>query len=194
MAPTLSPHAHETGVDDWVVILPYRERPPRKPKKVEDAEVTESDDPLSGALQRGDVVTFWKPHKPEEMGIKRVVALEGDIVFPVRGYAVARKERAEGEGRLRDQMDGLGEEGEEGEGRVVVPYGHVWLEGDNWRKSLDSNDFGPISKSLIMGRAIWVWRSWFRFERIGDERLKKEQGHRSRVVEGRSEIPEPFLE
>lgn len=192
MAPTLSPTAHETGIEDWVVIRPYTERAASQ-KKNQYADLKE-DEQRSNGLKRGDVVTFWKPHKPEEMGIKRVVALEGDTVFPVRGYAVEERKNGYGEGRVRGIMDGFGEVGEEGDGRVVVPYGHVWLEGDNWRKSLDSNDFGPVSKGLILGKAIWVWRSWFRFEAIGDGRLKLEKGQRSKVVRGRSEVPAVFLE
>lgn len=42
------------------------------------------------------------------------------------------------------------------EGRAVVPKGHVWVEGDNWRKTVDSNNYGPISMSLVQGRAIAV--------------------------------------
>jgi inner membrane protease subunit 2 len=43
---------------------------------------------------------------------------------------------------------------------VEVPAGHVWVEGDGGARSLDSNTYGPISKSLIVGRivlAIWPW-------------------------------------
>ena len=70
----------------------------------------------------------------------------------------------------------------------------VWIEGDNWRKSLDSNDFGPISKGLIQGKAVKVWRDWFSLMDVGDERKRRESGMRSRVVKGRSEIPAVFLE
>lgn len=202
MAPTLSPLAHETGVEDWVVIKPYGKMGGREGvwkrmfgrEKGGDKDGSGEEREAKGGVQRGDVVTFWKPHKPEEMGIKRVVAIQGDTVYPVRGYAVERKGRALGEGRVRDVMDGLGEDGEEGEGKIVVPYGHVWVEGDNWRKSLDSNDFGPISKSLLMGKAMWVWRSWFGLEKVGDGRNKREEGMRSRVVKGRSEIPAAWVE
>jgi hypothetical protein len=41
---------------------------------------------------------------------------------------------------------------------VRVPTGSVWLEGDEWRRSRDSNDFGPVAQSLLNGR-VWgvVW-------------------------------------
>jgi inner membrane protease subunit 2 len=184
MAPTLSPDAHETGREDYVIVRPYRER------ALKDGE-------REGGVKRGDIVTFWKPHKPAEMGIKRVVALEGDTVYPARGYALDPEIQAT---RLAGLPDGLPDQDqhsvvEEEEGKVVVPYGHVWLEGDNWRKSLDSNDFGPVSKGLLQGKAVWVWRQWFRVMGVGDSRGQGigERGG-SRVVEGKGEVPVVYLE
>jgi inner membrane protease subunit 2 len=188
MAPTLSPDAHETGREDYVIVRPYLERARRTAGKADES-----------SLKRGDVITFWKPHKPGEMGIKRVVAIEGDTVYPARGYALDPEVRVT---RVSGLPDGLPDEdpdavssGENELGKVVVPYGHVWIEGDNWRKSLDSNDFGPISKGLIQGKAVRVWRDWLSVREVGDSRgtgIGQRSG--SRVVEGRSEIPIVFLE
>ena len=46
--------------------------------------------------------------------------------------------------------------------KEIVPTGYVWVEGDNLdeRKTYDSNDYGPISKSLIVGQLraiVWPW-------------------------------------
>ncbi|CAI6229387.1 unnamed protein product [Periconia digitata] len=168
MAPTLSPFAHERDEQDWILIR-------------RDIWARQS-------VNRGDVVTFWKPHKPNETSIKRVVAIAGDIVYPHRGYALDPAiVHAE---RLAGGWDGLGQPdpnaigGEEVEvGKVVVPVGHVWVEGDNWRKSYDSCDFGPVCLGLLDGKATWVWRDWLRFREVGDER-KKVKGHWTRVVPG----------
>ncbi|KAF2786362.1 hypothetical protein K505DRAFT_380322, partial [Melanomma pulvis-pyrius CBS 109.77] len=56
MAPTLNKDVHETGRCEWVVIssgVKY---------SIEE-----------GAVKRGDVVTFWKPGRGEELAVKRVV-------------------------------------------------------------------------------------------------------------------------
>lgn len=196
MAPSLNPSVHETGKRDWVFFTPYWERSSRRPKSAKNGE--ESPDDVFG-VQRGDVVTFWKPHKPGEVSIKRVVAIQGDTVYPRRGYALDPKV-VMGD-RLMDVPDGLPDIDEDtilgGRvelGKVVVPYGHVWVEGDNSRKSLDSNDFGPISKGLIKEKAVWVWRGWTEFLQMKDARDSRDKALASRVVPGKSDIPIVFLE
>ncbi|KAF1924892.1 uncharacterized protein M421DRAFT_103454 [Didymella exigua CBS 183.55] len=197
MSPTLSPTVHETGVEDWVVIAPVRERPPKIQYQDGRAFVEEQEQKDGEGVRRGDVVTFWKPHRPEEISIKRVVGLPGDVVYPKRGYALDSETV-----RLRraHTLDGLPEADEDAVGgsleelalgRVVVPFGHVWVEGDNWRNSFDSRDFGPIAKGLIEGRAVKIWRGWFDWRDVEDEREKR---GRSRVMKGRGEVPKVFLE
>lgn len=179
MAPTLSPTAHETGQKDWVLI--------RR-------------DNWAWKVQRGDIVTFWKPHRPDEISIKRIVAVEGDTVYPRRGYSLdggALRARRLGllDGVPGGGIDDVGVDGERvpaEAGKVVVPYGHVWVEGDNWRRSFDSNDFGPVSKALIDGKAVRVLRGW-QWREIGDGR---EKGRASRVVQGRDggKLPNAFVD
>lgn len=46
-----------------------------------------------------------------------------------------------------------------------MPFNHLWVEGDaqDPKKSLDSNTYGPISVSLVTGRAVAVLRPRFRW-------------------------------
>lgn len=37
-----------------------------------------------------------------------------------------------------------------------MPPGHVWVEGDNKKRSYDSRNFGPVPYGLIRGRAIYT--------------------------------------
>ncbi|XP_076230821.1 mitochondrial inner membrane protease subunit 1-like [Calliopsis andreniformis] len=37
---------------------------------------------------------------------------------------------------------------------VIVPNGHVWLEGDNTNNSTDSRVYGPVPQGLLRGRAF----------------------------------------
>lgn len=146
MAPTLSPAFGSTGAMDTVL---WRKHLPNV------------------NLRRGDVVLFNTPHKADGMAAKRVVALGGDTVLldPKRRPADAQNGRTSEAGKRWDIM--FAQNG----GRVEVPQGHVWVEGDNWRKTQDSNAYGPISRSLITGKAVSIlwplrqfgstpWKGW----------------------------------
>lgn len=71
--------------------------------------------------------------------MKRVIALEGDKVYTRAPYPFST---------------------------AVVPTGHVWVEGDGGKQSLDSNTYGPISKSLITGKIVYVVWPWSSFGTI----------------------------
>ncbi|KAK8159395.1 peptidase S24/S26A/S26B/S26C [Phyllosticta citrichinensis] len=119
MAPTFSPAFHEAGRMDRVLF--NRLIDPR-------------------FLRRGDVVSLWGPHKPEQLSIKRVVGLPGDLVV------VGRRPK----GRAGGEEQGLHW------GKVRVPWNHVWVEGDNWRESVDSTTYGPVPMGLVNGRAEYI--------------------------------------
>ena len=43
---------------------------------------------------------------------------------------------------------------------VRIPAGHCWVEGDNHKRSIDSNEFGPVPLALVDSKAIGVlWPS-----------------------------------
>ena len=88
-------------------------------------------------IQRGQIIVFYAPHDPTKWAVKRVVGVPGDLVQPLPGYPG-------------------------GDEPVVVPYNHIWVEGDaNSRdKTLDSNWYGPISQNLVIGFAKAVWTPW----------------------------------
>ncbi|KAJ5924158.1 hypothetical protein N7466_008345 [Penicillium verhagenii] len=95
----------------------------------------------SKQIERGMVVTFRSPANPSHIAIKRVVGLPGDRITTREPCAKATQ---------------------------IVPYNHVWLEGDaeDPRKTLDSNTYGPVSISLISGRVLGIlgprmrWLNW----------------------------------
>ncbi|CAL9077264.1 unnamed protein product [Musa hybrid cultivar] len=100
-----------------------------------DVVAVERVSPRWGSLAVGDVVILLSPENPRKTVAKRVLGLEGDavtfLVDPARGSASQT---------------------------VVVPGGHVWVQGDNIYSSRDSRQFGPVPYGLIQGRAFCkVW-------------------------------------
>uniref|UniRef100_A0A674K1E5 Mitochondrial inner membrane protease subunit 2 n=1 Tax=Terrapene triunguis TaxID=2587831 RepID=A0A674K1E5_9SAUR len=86
-------------------------------------------------MMRTCEVIEMSPKNPEQKIIKRVIALEGDIVKTI-GY--------------KNKY-------------VKVPHGHMWVEGDHHGHSFDSNAFGPVSLGLLHARAthiLWPPRRW----------------------------------
>lgn len=126
-------------------------------------------------LRRGHVVAFYSPLRPEVLAVKRVVGVEGDVVG-VRGGAYVGQQGKEKE---------WGEKTKEQATVVVVPPGHVWVEGEHpegSRWSIDSNTYGPVAVGLLVGRVEavvlpWVRRGWVRWQdwrgngrvRVGDK-------------------------
>lgn len=84
-----------------------------------------------GAIKVGDVVVTRSPDDPSRMLVKRVLGVGGDEIIPRPGsrYPAGKK--------------------------CKIPPSHVWLEGDNIH-SIDSNQFGPVSLGLLVGKGTKI--------------------------------------
>lgn len=81
------------------------------------------------SLHRGDVILFRSPLDPERVLTKRIVATGGDTVSCTHKYPRPT---------------------------AKVPRNHFWVEGDNEFHSIDSNNFGPISQALVVGKVVGI--------------------------------------
>ena len=99
---------------------------------------------------RGDIIVFHSPEDSSEDLVKRIVGVAGDRI-EVKGGKLYRDGLAQDEPCLLEQVI-QGDTPEE-----VVPDGYVFVMGDNRNNSLDSRRFGPISKSMIIGKAFVVY-------------------------------------
>eukprot|EP01089_Gocevia_fonbrunei_P022686 TRINITY_DN9264_c0_g1_i2.p1 TRINITY_DN9264_c0_g1~~TRINITY_DN9264_c0_g1_i2.p1 ORF type:complete len:141 (-),score=20.71 TRINITY_DN9264_c0_g1_i2:71-493(-) len=78
--------------------------------------------------QRGDVIWAKSPVDVGRALCKRIIALPGDVIT-----LVTQKGR---------------------EKKIVIPEGHMWLEGDNSESSRDSREYGPVPMNLYGGHCI----------------------------------------
>ncbi|KAI0352830.1 LexA/Signal peptidase [Trametes cingulata] len=88
---------------------------------------------------RGDIVALKSP-TDSKLIVKRIVALEGDIVKTLPPYPDAE---------------------------VRVPMGHAWVEGDEPFRTEDSNRFGPVPLGLIQSRLTFILWPWARIGPLG---------------------------
>ncbi|KAG0067712.1 hypothetical protein BGZ92_005072 [Podila epicladia] len=103
----------------------------------------------------GDIVTLARPDVPERTVIKRIVALEGDVVQTRAPYP---------------------------EAHIRVPKGHCWIEGDEMFHSTDSNHYGPVPLGLIKAKVEYILYPFNRFGKIPEKtrgsRVHYAPGHR----------------
>jgi signal peptidase I len=102
-------------------------------------------------IERGDVVVFHYPRDPEKSYIKRVIALPGDRLRIDHGL-VWLNGKPQPESYVPDEYRDTRSFDE-----TVVPEGYYFMMGDHRSISSDSREFGPVERSLIYGKAVFVY-------------------------------------
>ena len=124
----------------------------------------------------GDVVVFEYPVDRSQDFIKRVIAVEGEIVeIHNKEVLVDSRPRDASEAYFADGIDAVQPHGpRDNYGPVRVPPRHVFVMGDNRDRSYDSRFWGFVNVGDIEGKAMflyWSWDGrdrWVQWERIGD--------------------------
>jgi signal peptidase I len=102
-------------------------------------------------IERGDVVVFRYPRDQEKSYIKRVIALPGDRLRIDQGQVYVNGSLLHESyvpPEFRDNRS-LAE--------ITVPDHCYFMMGDHRSISSDSRDFGPVERSLVYGKAIFVY-------------------------------------
>jgi len=125
--------------------------------------------------EKGDIIVFKYPEDRSRDFIKRVMAMEGDVIesknktIYVNGKAVDEPYAQHTDTSLRPG----GIEPRDNFGPYIVPKGKYFMMGDNRDQSYDSRYWGYVDLTDIRGEALilyWSWDNknhWPRFERIG---------------------------
>ena len=103
------------------------------------------------AIERGDVVVFHYPRDPEKSYIKRVIALPGDRIAIDRGQVLVNGNL------LRENYVPLMYRDTRSMAEMVVPPETYFMMGDHRSISSDSREFGPVDRSLIYGKAVFIY-------------------------------------
>ena len=103
------------------------------------------------AIERGDVVVFHYPRDPEKSYIKRVIALPGDRIVIDHGQVLVNNNP------LRENYVPLMFRDTRSMAEMIVPAETYFMMGDHRSISSDSREFGPVDRSLIYGKAVFIY-------------------------------------
>jgi signal peptidase I len=103
------------------------------------------------SIERGDVVVFRYPRDPEKSYIKRVIALPGDQLRIDHGTVWLNGKP------LRESYVPEEFHDSRSMAEMVVPEDTFFMMGDHRSISSDSREFGPVERSLIYGKAVFVY-------------------------------------
>ena len=102
------------------------------------------------AIERGDVVVFHYPRDPEKSYIKRVIALPGDRLRIDHGTVWLNGQPQVEPYIPEEYRDNVSYP------ETVIPAGSYFMMGDHRCISSDSRTFGPVARSFIYGKAVFV--------------------------------------
>lgn len=125
--------------------------------------------------ERGDIIVFKYPEDPSRDFIKRIVAVEGDMIesknktIYVNGKPLKEPYAQHTDTSVRPG----GIEPRDNFGPYIVQKNKYFVMGDNRDQSYDSRYWGSVDMKEIRGKALilyWSWdgeKNWIRFNRIG---------------------------
>ncbi|MGD0681866.1 MAG: signal peptidase I [Terracidiphilus sp.] len=102
------------------------------------------------AIERGDVVVFHYPRDPEKSYIKRVIALPGDRLRIDHGTVWLNGQPQSEPYIPEEYRDSVSYP------EIVIPANSYFMMGDHRCISSDSRSFGPVERSFIYGKAVFV--------------------------------------
>jgi signal peptidase I len=104
-----------------------------------------------GQIHRSDVVVFLYPRDHEKSYIKRVIALPGDDLRIDHGRVYVNGNRV-----LEDYVPSRYAD-DRSLPETIIPEHEYFLMGDHRSISSDSREFGPVERTLIYGKAAFVY-------------------------------------
>jgi len=126
--------------------------------------------------ERGDIVVFKYPEDPNRDFIKRIIALEGDLIEGrQKRIFVNGVELKEPYIQHVDRLLAVGQMARRDTfGPEIVPKGKLFVMGDNRDASYDSRFWGYVDRKDLRGKAFIIYWSWDsdnnspRFNRLGN--------------------------
>lgn len=132
-----------------------------------DVLVTDCITPRLNKIASGDIIVAKLASNPRTLICKRIIGMPGDRLVYSKPHEQPSTHKTINITRLREEnVEISGRELKDltkkcrsrGMKEMVVPPGHVWIEGDNHDNSGDSRYYGSIPQGLVVSRVIArVW-------------------------------------
>ncbi|OII71694.1 uncharacterized protein cubi_01308 [Cryptosporidium ubiquitum] len=101
-------------------------------------------------IYRNDIVIANSVEDPEILVCKRVIGKEGDVVTVFPNYTLVSKLNDYNIQDLVPKKTTCFQ--------MKIPPNYFWIQGDNFKNSRDSRNYGPIHESMIIGRVVFkLW-------------------------------------
>ena len=110
---------------------------------------------FTSGLQHGDVIVLHHPSEDATL-CKRIIGMPGDTIVRTDGGSGDNY-------RGRHTTTNNNNVTMSSNHFLVVPPGHLWIEGDNCHNSRDSRSYGSVPASLVIGKVIcrlWPLRDY----------------------------------
>lgn len=159
MLPTVHPYG-----DTWLHTTPLWDTL-RRPYNFLKSMITGKQSPL---YEKGEIV-IWRETQNNRRACKRIIGVEGDEVRRFGEHSEYYGHRSDLGIRWEslmvrgldptcpwdDDQPLLPYDKDDRNRTLIVPAGHVWLEGDNPLVCVDSRHYGPVPIDLVEGKLIW---------------------------------------
>lgn len=106
------------------------------------------------APARGDVLVFRYPGDPSIFYIKRIIGLPGERLVSQDGAITVYPSASSTKGVALNEPYIEADHESYNSWSVTLGPGQYWMMGDNRNESSDSRIWGPLPKSLIIGRPV----------------------------------------
>jgi signal peptidase I len=111
---------------------------------------------------KGDIIVFKYPENPKRDFIKRIIAVEGDVIES-RDKTIYVNNKSEEEKYTSYSDSDIrpgGIEPRDNFGPYIVPKDKYFVMGDNRDTSYDSRYWGYVDADYIKGKALVIYWSW----------------------------------
>jgi signal peptidase I len=111
--------------------------------------------------KRGDIIVFRYPEDPSRDFIKRVIAVEGDIIGGMNKKVVVNRQILDEPYVQHTDNSKIGSvDQRDNFGPFIVPKNKYFVMGDNRDQSYDSRFWGYVDINDIKGKAFIIYWSW----------------------------------